>query len=526
MSKQNTLQHVFTFEDLYKDTDEENAVVFPVNDKKFELGSFNQDNQNLNLNGSKSFDDYDHKKKLSKNSKFELFIRIFLFSLMIIFIPLSVIVTYEFNRIEVNLIFKPLFNLIPKTRLINLSKNLFMIAKVIQDKDFTLGISSVLYILIHPYISLKLIFASAFFNYIITLMKFINQSMRPSWDYMEFSDINDIIICETSFSSPSEGMFFLTFFFIYPVFCIRKFYMKNERMNIFLRIILSIIFFGLIAMEYFYLLIYKLNYLHEIVFTNMLTFVYICILIDFDNKFQKKLFNATKNIFKTRKNVLKVLLFCFLLSFIGILLYNFISPNRMLLRMIEKLYFNESCSDELNETFGMDRTFMNISYIFVMLGAFWGASLSIEFNPGEWWYQPLIIDKALIDKIKKESNNNKINVNNVTKKEIIYLIFKSIIMIGIYFLIWFGFKHIPYITFQFNFFIGCLKYFIITIVCFGALPIIFGLLKMNKKVEDIYDNLKKPNDELKNLSKNLFGATVFVNYYEKARYPYIHLKRN
>ena len=213
MSKQNTLQHVFTFEDLYKDTDEENAVVFPVNDKKFELGSFNQDNQNLNLNGSKSFDDYDHKKKLSKNSKFELFIRIFLFSLMIIFIPLSVIVTYDFNRIEVNLIFKPLFNLIPKTRLINLSKNLFMIAKVIQDKDFTLGISSVLYILIHPYISLKLIFASAFFNYIITLMKFINQSMRPSWDYMEFSDINDIIICETSFSSPSEGMFFLTFFF-------------------------------------------------------------------------------------------------------------------------------------------------------------------------------------------------------------------------------------------------------------------------------------------------------------------------
>ena len=69
MSKQNTLQHVFTFEDLYKDTDEENAVVFPVNDKKFELGSFNQDNQNLNLNGSKSFDDYDHKKKIIKKFK-------------------------------------------------------------------------------------------------------------------------------------------------------------------------------------------------------------------------------------------------------------------------------------------------------------------------------------------------------------------------------------------------------------------------------------------------------------------------
>ena len=526
MSKPNTLQHVFTFEDLYKDTDEENAVVFPVNDKKFELGSFNQDNQNLNLKGSKSFDNYDHKKKLSKNSKFELFIRIFLFSLMIIFIPLSIIVTADFNRIEENLIFRRLFNLIPKTRLINLSKNLFMIARVIQDKDFTLGISCVLYILIHPYISLKLIFASAFFNYIITLMKFLNQPIRPSWDIMEFSDLNDIIVCETSFSSPSEGLFFLTFFFVYPIFCIRKFYMKNERMNIFLRIFLAIIFFGLIVMEYFYLLIYKLNYLYEIVFTTMLTFVYICILIDFDNKFQKKIYNATKNIFKTRKNILKVLFFCFLLSFIGILLYNFISPNRMLLRMIEKLYFNESCSKELTETFGMDRTFMNISYVFIMLGAFFGVGLNIEYNPGEWWYQPLIVDKALIEKIKKESNNNNIKVNNITRREIIYLILKGIIMIGVYFLIWFGFKNIPYITFQFNFFIGCLKYFIITVVCFGVLPIIFGLLQMNKKVEDIYDNLKKPDDELKNWSKNLFAATVFVNYQEKARYPYIHLKRN
>ena len=523
MTTKNNLQHVFTFEDLYKDADDESTVVFPENDKKFELGSFNQDNQNLNLKATKSFDDYDQKKK---NSKFELFIRIFLFSLMIIFIPLSVIVTDDFDRIELNLIFKPLLSKIPTTRLINLSKNLFMIAKVIQDKDFTLGISSVLYILIHPYISLKLIFASAIFSYIMTLMKFINQSMRPSWEHIEFSDIDDIIVCETSFSCPSEGMFFLAFFFIYPVFCIRKFYMKHERMNIILRIILSVLFLGLMVMEYFYLLLYKLNYLHEIVFTNMLTFVYICILIDFDSKFQKKLFNATKNIFKMRKNVLKVLFLCFLLCFIGILLYNFINPNRMLLRMIEKLYFYESCSQELIETFGIDRTFMNISYVFIMLGAFWGSSLNIEFNPGEWWYQPLIVDRALIDKIKKENNNNKINVNNVTKKEIIYLILKSIIMIGIYFLIWFGFRHIPYITFQFNFFIGCLKYIIITFVCFGVLPIVFGLLQMNKRVEDIYDNFKKPDDQLKNWSKNLFAATVFVNYQEKARYPYIHIKRN
>ena len=161
---------------------------------------------------------------------------------------------------------------------------------------------------------------------------------------MEFSNLDDMIICDTSFSSPSEGMYFISFYFIYPIFCIRSFYLKERRMNIFLRIFLTLIYLALMVLEYLYLLIYKLNYLHEIIFTHMLTFVFICILIDFDGKLHKKLSNSTKNIFKMRKNKIKILLFCLALCFIGILLYNFISPNRMLLTMIEKFSFNESCS--------------------------------------------------------------------------------------------------------------------------------------------------------------------------------------
>ena len=517
----NSLQRVFSFEDLYKDTDDESNALFQDSDKNFELTSFNQDN--FISKGNKSFDDYNRKKKLSKNSKFELFIRIFLFSLMIIFIPLSLMVQDDFSDLEVNLIFKSLYNLIPQPTLINLNKNLFLITRIIQDKDFILGISSALYVLIHPYVSLKLIFASAFFHYIITLIKIIDQPRRPSWENMPFSQRNDIIVCETSFSSPSEGVFFISFFYIYAIYCIRKFYLQNQRMNIILRIILTIIYFGLMALEHFYLLIYKLNYLYEIIFTHMLTLVYICILMDFDSKYHKKLYNATKNIFKTRKNMLKVLLFCSILCFIGILLYNFITPDRMLLRTIEKLYFNiGTCSHDLIENLGMDRTFMNISNIFCMLGAFCGASLNIEFNPGEWWYQPLILDGIEKAKIKQK----KINADNISAKEVVFLILKTIIMIGIYILIWFGFSKIPYITFQFNFFMECIKYFAITFVCFGPLPLLFGFLHMNKKVEDIYDSLKKPDDALKNWSKNLFSATVFVTYQEKARYPYIHFKRN
>lgn len=320
---------------------------------------------------------------------------------------------------------------------------------------------------------------------------------------MELRNIDDMIICDTSFSCLSEGMYFIAFYFIYPIFCKRSFYLKERRMNLFLRIFLALIYLALIVLEYFYLLIFKLNYLHEIIFTHMLTFVFICILIDFDGKMHKKLFNSTKNIFKMRKNKLKVLLFGFGLCFIGILLFNFIFPNRMLLTMIEELSLNESCSQELKETFGMERIFLNFSYVFTFIGAFWGGCFNIEYNPGEWWYQPLIIGESEMDKIKKD-NNNKIKDNQIGFVEIFFLILKSIIMIAIYFLIWHGFEQIPYITFAFNFLMRCLNFFSITFFCFGILPKIFGFLHIKKKVEDIYDNLNEPNAEIKDWSKNFY----------------------
>ena len=87
--------------------------------------------------------------------------------------------------------------------------------------------------------------------------------------------------------------------------------------------------------------------------------------------------------------------------------------------MIEKFSLNESCSQELKETFGMERTFLNFSYVFTFIGAFWGACFNIEYNPGEWWYQPLIIGESEMDKIKKD-NNNQIKDNQIGFVEIFF----------------------------------------------------------------------------------------------------------
>ena len=113
MSKKNSLQHVFSFEDLYQSDEEESSDISQDNDKKYELGAYGITKRKSSILTRKG-SDYDYKKKLSKNSRLELFIRILIFSLMIIFIPLSFMVTNNFNRIEVHFLFKKVQNLIPK----------------------------------------------------------------------------------------------------------------------------------------------------------------------------------------------------------------------------------------------------------------------------------------------------------------------------------------------------------------------------------------------------------------------------
>ena len=100
---------------------------------------------------------------------------------------------------------------------------------------------------------------------------------------------------------------------------------------------------------------------------------------------------------------------------------------------------------------------MNLPYILSMLGAFWGACLTIEKNPGEWWYQPLIIDKSSLDEI--DEDNFELKNNNINSKEILFLIIKSIITLAVYVILLIGFNQIPYISFEFNIIMGGIKYF-------------------------------------------------------------------
>ena len=59
------------------------------------------------------------------------------------------------------------------------------------------------------------------------------------------------------------------------------------------------------------------------------------------------------------------------------------------------------------------------------------------------------------------------------------------------------------------------------------MPIIFGFLKMNKNIEEFNINNNESIigfEDTKKKKRNIFTTTLFVNYYEKSRYPFLHMK--
>ena len=526
-TQDNKIHRVFSFEDIFK----------PRNNLKSLDFSSSEPIENLNLidnksdsKSSKSKSYYMYDKKLTNNSKKKLIIRLILLFLTLIFISLQSIVSNSLTSVEKKKnIFNYIQNLISYEMLSSDSPEyIFNIFKLILNKDFISGLSCVFYILFHPFIALKIIYSVSILFYLLIIVKCFSQSKRPLWEEdIGGNNDNDIIVCETSFSNPSGSIFIINFYFLYSIFCIKEFYKSNKNLNIIIKIFFFILYLSIVISEYFFLLLYKLHYLHEMIFTNILTMVVVCTLMDFDSKIQKKFFNATKNIFKTRKNKIKAFMFCFGLMFLAIILYNFISLKSSLFSVEQKLASNKSCSQEEREELGLKSSFNDIPYIFCMMGAFWGACLSIENNPGEWWYQPLIIDEKDIN--NKNNNNESIYVmgEKTSAVEILLLIVKSIMISIVYFLIWLGFNAIPYITFEFNFLIACIKYFCINFICTGIMPIIFGFLKMNKTNEEFNINNKESLigfEDNNNKKSNIFTATLFVNYYEKSRYPFLHMK--
>lgn len=516
-TKENKNNHIFNFEEELNSSNNIKITGFNNSESKENINLIDNKNDDNNLNSSfQKKNHYIYEKELTTNSKKKLLIRLTLIFLTLIFISIQNLVSNSLISVEkkVNL-FKYFRDLISHEILVTDSPiNFFNTLKLILNKDFFSGVTCLIYIIFHPFIALKLIYSVSILLYILIVLKCYNQSKRPLWEEgIGGNNEIDIIICETSFSNPSVSIFIINFYFLYSIFCIKEFYKKRKNLKIIIKIFLFILYIAISIFEYIFSLIYKLHFFHEMIFTNILTVIIVCLLIDFDEKFQKKFFNATKTIYKARKNKIKAFLFCFGLMFLSIILFHFISPKSTLSSVEQEFTLNKSCSENQKEELGLKSTFSEIPFIFCMMGAFWGACLSLEKNPGEWWYQPLIINEKYLKNIHID------NLNLTQKKtnfvEIIFLIIKSFITLVVFILIWIVFYKIPYISFEFHFLVSCIKYFTLNFICTGIIPIIFGFLKMNKNIEETYIN------DTKEINKNIFSYTLFVDYHERGRYPFL-----
>jgi len=455
--------------------------------------------------------------KIKRSSRIKLWISIILIILSLIFIPFYSIANSYLISLEKNKINNSLEEFVSYETLNSSSlKNLFYFFNLFLNKDFMAGYLCLLYIIFHPFVAIKITYGVNFSYCILVLMQILYQSRRPSWD--DNSDKKDpiknsqMIICESSFSNPSSPLFTFIFCTVYSLYSYRRFYAPpHTHINVILKIILFIIFISFLITEMIFLIIYRLHYLHELLFTICLAFIMINLLIGFENKLQKVIFNATKNFFKLRKNKIKIFLYVFFELLVGVLIFNLIGNKFSSYHIEDNIMKSESCNDQQREVISLSSSFMDLTYIFCLLGEFWGVSLTLENLDEEWWYQT---EKYFYSR----NINRQINERNKLDTSLIFLmILKGILTILVFLGIWKLFNFIPYVNFLFNFVANCLKYFLLFFICTGILPIIFGLMKLNRKHNISSKRLDEILDESN--SNKLFKSSLFVKCFDKSRIP-------
>ncbi len=155
--------------------------------------------------------------------------------------------------------------------------------------------------------------------------------------------------------------------------------------------ILFIVIFGTI------ILVKKINFLYQIIFAFTSSLVTIVIALDLENVIHNYIFNSLKNVFKIRKYKIQLFLILLSLNVFSVFVYNFIQINSTDPISINEA-FNKNCSKAEITHLGIKSTFLDVTYIYGILGAYWGASFTVENQIGEWWVSsvPNLLIKILI----------------------------------------------------------------------------------------------------------------------------------
>ena len=426
-----------------------------MDEKYIENHSFNKINDNEKNQGKKYFiKEFDtsviDSVSLSSKSKVILIIRVLIYSLICIFFPLQSVIGKKLEMLENKFLF-PKINKSLENKFYGkktFKKVTYYTFELLAGKDSIIIYISIVYFLFHPFIALKLVFVTDLIYYGIVILQILIQSYRPLWQIK-----SDVIFCNTNFGNPCIHYFFISFFFLYLLISYRL-VDKKKKINIFVKILIYIIYLIVLFIQAVTYLINHTHYLYQLIFTLCISLILLCIMIDLDIIIHNFIFKSLKNIYKSRKYKMKIFFYVLGMSLSAVLMLFFIEDLN-LNEIKRNLNDSGNCINFDIENFGTMKSFLDIDYIFYIIGSFWGASFTIEYNIEKWW------DDKFINSFIK----------------ILVSILLNILLILIN-------KLFTSLAYEILFLIQCFSYFIRGYLIFGILPYIFQASKKNKGIDE------------------------------------------
>ena len=423
------------------------------------------------------------KVKLTNKSKTLLILKTILITLVCAFFPFEYVVSQKLENIETKLYQNNayfFYSIIFKKETMakeSFQKVINYLMEIIGGTYSLIVYISFIYLIYHPFIGLKLVFVINISHFFLVILKVFLQGRRPLWD-IEIEKT----ICKNDYANPSRSLYFSSFFFLYAIISIKL--VQKYRITICQK--LTIFFWYLIIISILIIFIGGsiLVYFHQLIYTILISVILLCLLIEYDKKIHNFIFKSLKNIYNTRIYKMKIFfyiigIFCVSIIFV----YYFIDENEA--NSIKQILGKgDTCGDLEVETFGIRKSISELNYIFGVVGAFWGASFTVEKNIGKWWGENNC--KTYFVKILSI-----IGINGV-------FIFVQL-MISSYF-------NINELVFIINSIFNFFQYFCL----FGILPFLWEMIKITEKKKD---NVDDENSVLDNNEEEImiFRTSIFKN---------------
>ena len=396
---------------------------------------------------------------LSSKSKFILIIRIIILSLICIFFPMETIVDIKLELIEKKFLLGKIisslekFSFLKKETFIQYS---YFILRSLSSKDVILIYISAIYFLYHPFIALKLVFITNIIYYGTIILQILFKSKRPFWEIK-----SNLFSCETNYGNPSNNYFLFSFFILYLIISFRLVDEKKKSLNIFIKIIIFLIYLIIVFFHGIINLINHIYYVYQLVFSLCISLALICLMIDLDSIIHNFIYKTLKNVYKSRQYKMKILFYVLGMVISAVIMLFFIQDDN-LNQIKENLKQSGKCSSFNLDYLGIKKSFLNIGNVFIIVGAFWGASFTLENKIDKWWNDRLI-----------------------------FSLFKVLLTIILNFLIILFNSLFSSLTFEMIFIINCFNYFIRGYLIFGFLPYFFErwIMKKSNNEKDEFPNL-------------------------------------